>query len=620
MIWKSLRGASALLLVVCGIAALPTMAQEAEPARTVVRLKLDGPILEAPNDAASLFAAFMSQSETRTLHEIVATLRRATRDDNVAGLALIIGEPAASLAQVEEINRALRAFRAAGKPVFAYLDAANNLTYALAAQADHITLAEYSDVSITGLYAELTFFKGLLDKIGVEAQMLHEGAYKGAAEPFTRTTPSPELAENINWLLDGLFERWLAMIAEGRGLSSAEVQALVDQAPLTAEKALAAKLVDEVSTFAAYRQRIQKEFGANVKIVKRYGESALPKLDTSNFFGMMNFFSSLGRSTGITKREGGIGLIYVDGAIMMGDTEEGLFGDTTAGSSSLRALLTQALEDESVRAVVLRVNSPGGSAVASDIIWNAARRLAAEKPLIVSMGGVAASGGYYVSVPGDTVYAEGTTITGSIGVVGGKLILRGLFEDKLGITSTSFGRGKHAGLLSPSQPWTESEKDWMQSYMGEVYTQFKGRITASRGPRLKKDLDDIAGGRVYTGQQALELGLIDELGGLSDALDAAAARAGLAAEYKVYPLPKPSELGALLRALGDLTGKDGRDNYEIALQVLAPGRALDSLGGLLALLREVAPQQTDQLLLGLRQLSVLQRERVGLFTQIPNVR
>ncbi len=586
---------------------------EALAAKKILRLRLDGPVMEKPNDMAGLMSLF-GQESAHTLREWVKTIRAAAADREINGLALIIEEPQMSLAQVEELTRALQAFRSKGKPVYCYMDYAGNLSYALASAADRITLAENSELAITGLHAQLTFFKGMMDKIGVEAEMLHCGAYKSALEPFTRTEPSPEAAENVNWLLDSLFERWVELIAKNRGLTADEVRQLVDAAPLTAQQALEHKLVDEVSSFGAYKKMIQKEFGKDVEVLKKYqpGQEQEQEVDLENPFALFGMIAEMFKG-GTEPTDPGVGLIYVDGGIMVGKDDRGPFSASTAGSTTIRAALEQARTDDKIRAVVMRIDSPGGSVVASDIIWDAAKRCAEEKPLVVSMGAVAGSGGYYVAVPADTIFAEASTITGSIGVVGGKIVWKGLMEGILGITTTEFSRGKHAGLMSFDRKWNDDERKWITDYMNATYTLFKGRVTSSRGDRLKKDIDELAGGRVYTGEQALKLGLVDKLGGLSEAIDFAATKAALAKDCPVYSLPKASEFVALFQLLQHL-GQPENDEFELKPKAALQGTSL--LRAALPLLRELAPEQVKEVVRGLRNLATLQQERVGCFMPI----
>jgi protease-4 len=597
------RYVSWTLLAVAATLLLP---QAAWAARKVLRLRLDGPVLEAPDENAQLLGLIFSGSESRTLYDTVRTIEKAAADDEIAGIALIIEEPEMGLAQIEEFSRALQAFRETGKKVYCYIDYAGNGTYALASAADHITLAEHSVLGIVGLHAEASFYKGLLDKIGVYADMMHCGAYKSALEPFTRTEPSPEAAENINWLLDGIYERWIEMLAKGRGLPAEEVRALVDQAPLEADVALEHKLVDAVGSFPDFKKLVYKEFGQDVEVVKKLGDEGGFELDLENPFAIFQMFSEM-----LDKQrepaKPGIALIYIDGGIIVGKNDSGPFGSGMAGSTTIRAAFEKAYEDENVKAIVVRVDSPGGSALASDIMWKAATRCAGEKPLIVSMGNVAGSGGYYVSIPGDMIFAEETTITASIGVVGGKLVWNELMEDKLGITTTEFDRGQHAGLMSMNRPWSEGEREWMTAYMNSVYEQFKGRIMSSRGDRINGSLEDMAGGRVYTGKQALELGLVDRIGGLSDAMKYAIEKVGLD-EYEVYVLPEAKDFTDILALL---MNEDTEDEWEMALRSPIPTSPL--VRAALPLLEGLAPHQLRSIAQALRNITTLNEERVGCF-------
>lgn len=587
--------------------------------KQIVRLVLDGPVLEAPQPDAE-FALLFGRKEPKTLYSLVEVIREASEDRKVSGMALILEQPEITLAQIEELTRALRAFRGAGKKVYCYTDFAMNGSYALAAAADHVTLAENSTLWVHGLSTEVSFYKGLMDKIGVQVDVLHCGAYKAAGEPFTRTEPSKEFAENINWLLDGIYERWVELIAEGRGLTPEQVKAAVDAGPLDAGPALQHKLVDAVGSFPQFKQMLHKEFGKDVEVVKDYGKKKKFDLDFSNPFAIFDKLSKMFEPEP-PERKAGIALIYIEGGITVGKSESGPFGVSSgAGSTTIRAALEKARNDPDVKAVVLRVDSPGGSAIASDIMWEAATRLGSEKPLVVSMGQVAGSGGYYVSIPGDTIFAEASTITGSIGVVGGKIIWNDLWEHKLGVTTTEFQRGTHAGLWSMNRPWTEAERAWVQNWMNGIYEQFKGRVMKSRGDRIRGTLEDSAGGRVYTGRQALERGLVDRIGGLADAIEYAARKVGLE-NYEVYVLPKPEDFQSLLARI---MGQELEDEYEIG----APG-ARAALGwmrsatatvtedpllrALAPLVGELAPQQWRRLSFGIHNAMILHREHVGMF-------
>ncbi|MBL8880726.1 MAG: signal peptide peptidase SppA [Phycisphaerales bacterium] len=549
------RYATPTRLLLCAAVALASCAATFAQQR-LLRLKLDGPVIETPKGEELFDFGELFGEKARTLHDITTAIRTAAKDSEIAGMVLFVEQPQIGLAQADEVVRAIRDFRKAGKKVYCYLDSAGNGVYAIAASADHITLSQNSSLDIIGLNAQMSFYKGLLDKLNCNMEMLHCGAYKTALEPFVRTEPSKENAEMVNWLLDGIYTRWINMIAEGRNLKPDQVRAAVDAAPIMADKALELKLIDAVGSMNDFREMVRKHHGKDCEIVKKYPEKDGMKLDFNNPFAMFQIFSKMMEEAASTSDKPGIGIVYIEGPIVDGRSEvDWMSGSSSAGSTTIRAAFEKALEDENVKAVVVRVNSPGGSALASDIMWEAATRCAKAKPLIVSMGNVAGSGGYYVSIPGDTIFAEEATLTGSIGVVGGKMVWKGLFENHLGITTFEFPRGKHAGLMSQNRPWSDEERAAMTKLLDDIYVQFKGRIMTSRGPRIKGDLEKMAGGRVYTGKQALELGLIDRIGGLSDAIVLAAEKAKLS-DYEIYVYPKPKDIGDIFRQIaGEETDK-----------------------------------------------------------------
>ena len=281
--------------------------------------------------------------------------------------------------------------------------------------------------------------------------------------------------------------------------------------------------------------------------------------------------------------------------------------DSAAFSEVIRKALDEAADDDAVKAVVFRVNSPGGSAVASEVILNATRRVAAEKPLVVSMGDVAASGGYYVACGTDTIIAEDSTVTGSIGVVAGKFATTGMWNT-LGITFTPIQRGKNAGMLSSAAVFSEAERTVLQSYMDSTYAVFKSHVTTARGNKLMKPIDELAGGRVYTGRQALELGLVDQIGGLSDAIAIAAQKAGLEQGYDVRVVPQTKNFMELL--MGELSGSTDDDRHlSLKTSTAALSPVLESI---LPLLQNVDPARVRAIKHALLQLIVLQHEGVTL--------
>lgn len=600
------RGATLLAacLLIAGV--IPA----ADAGKKVLRMKLDGEIAETPSEDAAVLSLLTGGGKSRSLYEWIDELDKVANDPEFAGVVMILDEPSIGLVHVEELTRSLNAVRAKGKRVLAFLDAAGNSTYPLAAAADHISLAENGDLTIVGLHAEAEYYRGLLDKLGLEMDMLHCGAYKSALEPFVRTEPSKEARENIDWLLTGIYDRWIQLMADGRKQSIDEIKAAVDQAPILGAQALKLKLIDAVESFDEFSQRVRKEFGSDVEVVKKYKSDDGFELDMNNPFAIFQKLNEMMEEAASSKEETGIAIIYLEGGITTGKSSvDFLSGGRSVGSTTFRAAFDEATENDAIKAVVLRVNSPGGSALASDIIWKAATRCAKKKPLIVSMGGVAGSGGYYVAIPGDTIFAEESTITASIGVVGGKMIWKGLWQDKLGINTVEFNRGKNAGLMSTMSKWTDAERAFMMKYMDSIYEQFKGRIKTSRGERIKGDLESMAGGRVFTGKQALERGLVDKIGGLQDAVRLAAKKAGLdTKDLKIHNLPREKDFADVLR---EIFGEESKDEYEIRTEIRA---SLDNvLGGLAPTLRTVAPERFRALSRAFEQLMVLDREHVSCY-------
>ena len=305
-----------------------------------------------------------------------------------------------------------------------------------------------------------------------------------------------------------------------------------------------------------------------------------------------------------------IGIVYVDGGIVPGKPEENPFSqETEAYSTPIRRALDKIAEDKNVKAVVLRVNSPGGSAVASEIILNATMRVKAKKPLVVSMGDVAGSGGYYVSMGADTIFADASTITASIGVLGGKFATTAMWN-KIGITWDTNRRGANAGLFSSDAVFSSAERKKMQGWMNDIYGVFKGHVVSSRGKKLKKPIDDMAGGRVYTGQQALELGLVDKIGTLEDAIRYSAEKAKTKDyEVRVYPEPK-NFVEALTEAMSD--GDRDFNHLTVPTSSITPARAVSLLDIALPYLKGLDCQRLTTVKAALRQLDLLQQERVML--------
>ncbi len=509
---------------------------------TVWRMRLRGDFPEGPA-ASGLFG------EVRTsLAAAIDRLDRAAHEP-VAAVLLEFDDPDLGPGKVHEFRQAIRRVRDKKKPVIAQLTGADTNQYLVAAACDEIVMAPSGMLMLPGVRAEMTFYKGLLDKLGLRFELLQKGKYKGAAESFTQTAMSPDLRESIQAIVDDSYQALVATVAADRKLDPAEVRALVDQGMFTPQAALKARLVDHVCYFDEYQETLRKRLGAEaLAVVAQPGRpSESEAAGLPGFLKFMELAFGARRPAEKPTPAKKIAVVYAVGMIVEGESATSLFGESVLGSATLISALRSAEEDPKVLAIVLRVDSPGGSAVASDLVWREIRRN--KKPVVASLGDVAASGGYYLAMGADRIYAEPGTITGSIGVLGGKLVVAGLYN-KLGITTEVISRGRNSGVLSSTQPFTEEERAAWGALIEETYRQFVDKAAESRRiPRHK--LDALAEGRVFTGRMAAANGLVDALGTLADAIAYAKTAAGLKPEDKVELLILPKPRSILEQLLSD---------------------------------------------------------------------
>ncbi len=474
------------------------------------------------------------------LREAIKRLEKAAQDKSVSGVVLDIQNPNIGGGKVEELRGAIGRVRAAGKKVYATLDSAMPSDYLVACACDEIVMPESGELMLPGIHAEATFYKGLLAKVGVEADFIHIGDYKGAAEPMTREKFSEPVRENMTSLIDSLYDDMVTTIVKDRPLSIAQAKEVIDTGLVSAARAKELGLIDRVAYSDTLRQELAAAYQAEpLVLVKNYGKK---EVDT-DFSGPMGFFKLMQAMMGGGSASGDgkgkkIAIVYAIGPIMTGKSESDMFGDQVMGSTTIVEALREANDDKQVVAIVLRIDSPGGSALASDLIWHETQVI--KKPIVASMGDVAASGGYYIAMGTDKIIASPSTITGSIGVVGGKMAIRGLYE-KLGITTETIERGKNSGLFSSSGKFTDSQREVIKKMMEDVYGQFTGKAAEGRKMPVDK-LRALAGGRVYSGRQAKENGLVDDLGTLHDAVIEAKKLAGLEADadVRLEILPEPT--------------------------------------------------------------------------------
>ncbi len=493
------------------------------------------------------------RDSTLQLRTVTRALHAAAKDSRIAGVFITGGlSPAgfgSGFAALKEVRGALLDFKAAGKPVNAYLTYAATKDYYLASAASELALDPYGMIVMPGLASEPMFFAGAFEKYGVGVQITRVGKYKSAVEPFTRKDMSPENRGQIQKLLDDIWGGILADVAPSRGLTPAGLQAVVDREGLIRpEAAKSGKLVDRL----AYRDEIYDDLKA--KTGRAGSKEPFKQILLSDYAKIAKDIADTprGKDDNSTKSVGHdrIAVVYAEGEIVDGDGETGDIG-ATKFSRELRKLRL----DDGVKAVVLRVNSPGGSASAAETIQRELRLIKKVKPVIISMGAYAASGGYWIAAEGDRIFAEPTTITGSIGVFGVQFDVKKLAND-FGLTFDSVKTAKFADIITISRPKTDEELAVFQRMVDWIYGEFITKV--AEGRKLKREfVEEIAQGRVWSGVEAKKLGLVDELGGLDKAITFAAEKAKLGSNYRLVEYPRQKEL---LEALQEFLEKVVPDN------------------------------------------------------------
>ncbi|MEE2749972.1 MAG: signal peptide peptidase SppA [Myxococcota bacterium] len=497
----------------------------------------------------SLFSADPSESYLHLLDR----LRDTASDPNVQGVVLEIENPSFNFAQVQELTEIILEIREADRPVIAWIGGeVDNAAYLLASACDEIHLHPAGELTVLGLSAQVRYLKGALDLVGAEPQFSRRSDYKSAVEAYTNTGASEAAAEQLKELLDTMQAELVAGISKHRGLDKEAVQALIDSGPLLAQEAIDGGLIDGLTYKSDLEEKLEETFEGSIELDDSYHT----RTDTSGWAASKQ-----------------IAIVYIEGPIVSGEsTPGGLLSGVSTGSDTVVEALQQAADDPAVQAVVLRVDSPGGSSYASDEIWHAVRELQKEgKPVIVSMGGVAASGGYYVSASADAIYAEPTTITGSIGVYGGKLSLGGLYE-KVGVTHEIHTRGRMAAMYSDVRPMDPLEFEALDKLVGDIYRQFKEKVAEGREMQPEA-VEAVAQGRVWSGRAAVENGLVDELGSFQDAIERARVEAEIPEGAEVQLISYQNGRGLL----GDVAPEIIRAQLEAQLPNGLPGAEWASL-------------------------------------------
>jgi protease-4 len=466
----------------------------------------------------------------RELTQLVVRLRGIAQDPSAKAAVVVFDGASAGMAALEELRGELLRVRRAGKKVFAYMVSGTGRDYFVATAADRIYVDPAGGVRLVGIAGTMLYFRGVLDQIGVVPQFEKIAEFKSAPEQFTNTGPSEPAAKMHNDMFDSLWDRWLAAVADGRHLTKERVQALVDAGPYTAgDLAGSRELVDAVGAPDKIAQLIDAELHGS------YAVEAIPPDRPERW------------------HDPAIAIVYVDGDIVDGKSKSIPFlGGQLAGSETIVEALTAARNDPRVGAIVLRIDSPGGSALASELIAREVFATRGVKPILCSMSNLAASGGYFVAAGCDQIFAEPMTITGSIGIFSGKFDTSGLLK-KLGVTTDTYRRGKRSDLESFFRPYTEEERSVVMGQLRYMYSRFIGSV--AEGRNLSKDAVDAVGrGHVFTGVQAQSIHLVDRFGGLGDAIDEAKREMGLASAAKVHLVELPEVPASLFGVLGSLLG------------------------------------------------------------------
>ncbi len=493
-------------------------------------------------------------------HRLIKTIEYAKDDENIKALYLTGTGNALNRAQSEELAIALKEFRDK-KPIYGYTEILTMGSSVLFAQADHFYVPPPGMLLINGVSIEPLFYKGLFDKLGVGMDVVMRGDFKGGMENFTRKSFSEPFAETIDMLLDDIMLFYKNRVTDARGITDEDFDKLIEKGLIWGDEMYETGLVDGL----LYPNQVDSVLMAKLS---EEGDD----IDIEDFEDRLlsiNKYANFVEAETELLKDGKIALVIAEGSIRSGKGNPSPFGgDDGIYGDKLSATIDEVARDDEIDAIVLRVNSPGGSALASDIIWNSIVRAKAKKPFIVSQAGVAASGGYYISMPADTIFAGEGTVTGSIGVYGGKPYVEGLM-DEWGVTKDTFKRGEYSQIYSTiTRPWTDAEKALLLRSIDHTYETFVGKAAEGRN-RSFAQIDSVAQGHIWTGTRAVENGLVDRIGGLWDAIACAQRMAGNPAneqpEIVTYPKPKtfmdlietlenvqlPGPLGRAVRMLSD---------------------------------------------------------------------
>lgn len=523
MIIFSLIGFFLLVVIIIGIAgAASTEKTPVLESNSVLKLDLNYHVPEksVSNPLAALGLDDEKPRKTLGLYDLCEAIKTAAKDDRIKGIYLPLGLNSSGLATIEVLREALRDFKKSGKFVYAYGEVANQKAYYLATVADKIFLNPNGGMEVLGFGREIMYYKGALEKLGVEVQDFHCGAFKSAIEPFLRDHMSEPNRQQLTSIYSDVYDQFLVNIGQDRSIDTARLSGIINNLEgMMPDEAQSLHLIDKTAYYDQAVAAMREKLG-------------IGKKTDLNFVDVVKYASTVDKTTvGSSK----IAVVVADGEIKDGEGK-----DDEVGGERYARLIRKLRKDDKVKAIVLRINSPGGSALASDVMWRELVLAEKEKPLIISMGDLAASGGYYIACMGDKIFAQPNTITGSIGVFGLIPNAKKLLNDKLGITTDRVSVTRHGAFTLGTNPLDGEEQAMIQRSIERTYMEFKKRVAEGR----KKDtayIESIAQGHVYTGAQGIKLGLVDTIGGLDDAIAYAAKQANLK-DYKVKLYPEEKSL------------------------------------------------------------------------------
>ncbi len=520
------------IIIIAGVAAIGSSTTVVEP-KSVLKIDLSESIVDQPvNDPLAGFDPMsMNVQKSVSNMQVMNAIESAAQDDNIEGIYInLTGAGTASAALLEEVRDYITAFKESGKFVVAYGEVYSQGGYYLASVADSIYLNPVGEMEWRGLAAQVMFYKGLLDKLGIEPQVFRHGTFKSAVEPYIMNRMSPENRTQMETYINSIWGTMVEDIAEERNLSIDSLNMFAtDLSAMMAEDALANRMVDGLK----YEDEVEDILREKLELD---ADEDIPMVTLGEYIAANPYTP--------TYSDNKIEVIYAEGQIVQGASEQG-----TLGSSTLADQLAEARLDEEVKAVVLRVNSPGGSALASEVIWREMELLRQQKPVIVSMGDYAASGGYYISAPADAIIANATTLTGSIGVFGLMFNAEKALNNKLGITIDVAKTNPSADMGMPFRAVSSTERSKIMRSIEQVYSTFVNHVADGRNMTFDS-VDAIGQGRVWTGNDGNRIGLVDEIGGLKYAIAVAADKAECLDDYMVREsMGEPTGLAALLSSL-----------------------------------------------------------------------